>query len=87
MGVSVYKMREKTILYNPADGDPSTWVNGQPPQPQTQPSTETGGQTSTETGGSGTAETSGQGTDAGTGTSAQTDGGGTQQTQTSGEAA
>lgn len=78
MGVSVYKMREKTILYNPADGDPSTWVNGQPPQPQPQtPPT-------TETGGSGTAETSGQGTDAGT--SAQTDGGGTQ-TQTAGEAA
>ncbi len=33
MGQSVYKMRPKTILYNPADGDPATWVDGQPPQP------------------------------------------------------
>lgn len=31
MGTSIYKMRPKTILYNPADGDPSTWVNGVPP--------------------------------------------------------
>lgn len=37
MGVSVYKMRPKTILYNPADGDPATWVDGVPPQPQPQP--------------------------------------------------
>ena len=34
MTSSTYKMRPKTILYNPADGDPSTWVNGVPPQPQ-----------------------------------------------------
>ncbi len=33
MGFSKYKMRPKTILYNPADGDPSTWVDGKPPKP------------------------------------------------------
>lgn len=33
MGVSKYKMRTKTVYYNPADGDPTTWVNGVPPQP------------------------------------------------------
>lgn len=33
MGVSKYKMRTKTVYYNPADGDPATWVNGVPPQP------------------------------------------------------
>jgi vancomycin resistance protein YoaR len=32
MGISSYKMRPKIIYYNPADGDPSTWVNGKPPQ-------------------------------------------------------
>ena len=37
MTSSTYKMRPKTILYNPADGDPSTWVNGVPPQPQPEP--------------------------------------------------
>ena len=31
MGKSVYKMRPKTNLYNPADGDPATWPNGVPP--------------------------------------------------------
>lgn len=31
MGGSVYRMRPRTVLYNPADGDPSTWVNGEPP--------------------------------------------------------
>lgn len=31
MGVSVYKMRPTVYHYNPADGDPSTWANGQPP--------------------------------------------------------
>lgn len=30
MGTSKYKMRPNTYHYNPADGDPSTWVNGQP---------------------------------------------------------
>lgn len=39
MTSSTYKMRPKTILYNPADGDPSTWVGGKPSQPQTQPET------------------------------------------------
>ena len=28
MGASTYKMRPKTIYYNPADGDPATWANG-----------------------------------------------------------
>lgn len=43
MGTSTYKMRPKTIYYNPADGDPATWANGVPPQP----STPGGGQTET----------------------------------------
>ena len=30
MGGSKYKMRPNTYHYNPADGDPSTWVNGKP---------------------------------------------------------
>lgn len=30
MGGSKYKMRPTTYHYNPADGDPETWVNGQP---------------------------------------------------------
>ena len=30
MGGSRYKMRPTTYRYNPADGDPSTWVNGKP---------------------------------------------------------
>ena len=33
LGVSKYKMRTRTVYYNPADGDPATWVNGVPPQP------------------------------------------------------
>lgn len=33
MGVSTYKMRPKTVYYNPLDGDPNTWVDGKPPQP------------------------------------------------------
>ena len=43
MGASTYKMRPKTIYYNPVDGDPATWANGVPPQP----STPGGGQTET----------------------------------------
>lgn len=31
MGGSTYKMRPHTYYYNPADGDPTTWVNGVPP--------------------------------------------------------
>ena len=31
LGLSVYKMRPTVYHYNPADGDPSTWVGGQPP--------------------------------------------------------
>ena len=37
MGKSVYKMRPKTILYHPADGDPATWPNGVPPVPEVPP--------------------------------------------------
>ena len=39
LGVSRYKMRPNTYYYNPADGDPATWVNGQPPKPVTEPTT------------------------------------------------
>lgn len=39
LGVSTYKMRPNTYFYNPADGDPSTWVDGKPPAP---PSTDSG---------------------------------------------
>ena len=51
LGVSTYKMRPTTILYNPADGDPSTWVDGVPPKPGTQPGTETGTESGGGTGG------------------------------------
>ena len=37
MGVSKYKMRPKTVYYNPLDGDPATWVNGTPPKPGANP--------------------------------------------------
>ena len=30
MGTSKYNMRPNSYHYNPADGDPSTWVNGKP---------------------------------------------------------
>ena len=64
MGFSKYKMRPKTILYNPADGDPSTWVDGQPPKP--------GGTTDPGTGttdpGTGTTDPGTGTTDPGTGT-------------------
>ena len=33
MGLSKYKMRPETVYYNPLDGDPATWVDGKPPQP------------------------------------------------------
>lgn len=33
MGTSTYKMRPRTVYYNPLDGDPATWVNGVPPKP------------------------------------------------------
>ena len=35
MGGSRYKMRPNTYHYNPADGDPSSWVNGKPADPGT----------------------------------------------------
>lgn len=59
MGISVYKMRPKTILYNPADGDPATWVNGVPPTSST---TTDPGTTTPETG-TETGSASGTGTD------------------------
>ena len=37
MGLSRYKMRPKTIYYNPLDGDPLTWENGVPPAPPVPP--------------------------------------------------
>ena len=72
MGFSKYKMRPKTILYNPADGDPATWVNGVPPTP---------GQTET---GTGTNTGSGSGAQSGTGTGASTETGTGTGTETAG---
>ena len=78
LGVSTYKMRPTTILYNPADGDPSTWVDGVPPKPGAQPGTgaETGAGTST---GTQTGTESGGGTGGepavGTGTDSETSAG------------
>ena len=76
LGVSTYKMRPTTILYNPADGDPSTWVDGVPPKPGTQPGTETGAGTGT---GTQTGTESGGGTGGepavGTGTDSETSAG------------
>ena len=68
MGLSKYKMRPKTILYNPADGDPSTWVNGVPGTGGT--ATDPG--TGTADPGTGTAADANTGTttDPGTGTAA-----------------
>lgn len=34
MGTSKYNMRPNTYYYNPADGDPSTWVDGKPAAPE-----------------------------------------------------
>lgn len=40
MGMSDYKMRPTVYHYNPADGHPSTWLNGRPPAaPGTDPGT------------------------------------------------
>ena len=81
LGVSSYEMRPKTILYNPADGDPASWVDGVPGTGQT---TETvnpgdGGQTG-QTTDPGTGGQTGQTTDPGagdqTGQAAKPDAGG-----------
>ena len=90
LGVSSYEMRPKTILYNPADGDPASWVDGVPGTGQT---TETvnpgdGGQTG-QTTDPGTGGQTGQTTDPGTGgqtgqTTDPGDGGQTGQTTDSG---
>ena len=32
LGVSKYKMRPEIVYYNPLDGDPTTWVDGKPPE-------------------------------------------------------
>ncbi len=86
MGFSKYKMRPKTILYNPADGDPATWVGGVPPQPgqTTDPGTGTG----TTDPGTGTGTTdpgTGTGTtDPGTGTGTTDPGGDTGNTGSGG---
>ena len=75
MGVSSYAMRPKTILYNPADGDPATWVDGVPGTGQT-----------SETVNPGTGEQTGQttepGTEGGTGTADPGTGEGTGQPTT-----
>ena len=71
MGFSKYKMRPKTILYNPADGDPSTWVDGKPPKPgeTTDPGTGTTDPgTGTTDPGTGTTDPGTGTTDPGTGT-------------------
>ena len=60
MGSSKYSMRPNLYHYNPADGDPSTWPDGKPPQPGTDPGTEVPVDPSTETGG-----TAGPGTEGG----------------------
>ena len=60
MGSSKYSMRPNLYHYNPADGDPSTWPDGKPPQPGTDPGTEVPVDSSTETGG-----TAGPGTEGG----------------------
>ena len=41
MGTSKYATRPHIYYYNPLDGDPSTWPNGQPPKPATDPGTST----------------------------------------------
>ena len=70
MGISVYRMRPRTILYNPADGDPATWVDGVPGSGQTtDPGTGTDPGTVTDPGTGtdpGTATDPGTGTDPGT---------------------
>ena len=84
LGVSTYAMRPTTILYNPLDGDPSTWVNGQPPQPDQPASSNQDGQTGQtggqegQTGQSGTGDQTGQGQ---TGGSEDTSGGQGEQTE------
>lgn len=37
LGVSTYDMRPHLYRYNPLDGDPATWPNGQPPKPVVEP--------------------------------------------------
>ena len=84
LGVSTYAMRPTTILYNPLDGDPSTWVNGQPPQPDQPASSNQDGQTGQtggqegQTGQSGSGDQTGQGQ---TGGSEDTSGGQGEQTE------
>lgn len=84
LGVSTYAMRPTTILYNPLDGDPSTWVNGQPPQPDQPASSNQDGQTGQtggqegQTGQSGTGDQTGQ---VQTGGSEDTSGGQGEQTE------
>ena len=51
MGSSKYSMRPNLYRYNPADGDPSTWPDGKPPQPGADPGTEVPVDPGTETGG------------------------------------
>ncbi len=64
MGKSKYNMRPNTYHYNPADGDPSTWVDGKPPVPGTV--TDPGTATDPGTTAPGTATDPGTTTDPGT---------------------
>jgi len=41
LGTSNYKMRPNLYHYNPQDGDPATWVNGMPPQPEVEQPSQT----------------------------------------------
>ena len=65
LGVSKYKMRPHTYYYNPEDGDPSTWTDGQPPKSTVDPGTTTDPGTTVDPG---TATDPGATTDPGTAT-------------------
>ena len=48
MGISKYNMRPNSYHYNPADGDPSTWVDGKPAAPEEPDTAVPGGDTPAE---------------------------------------
>lgn len=79
MGISNYKMRPTTILYNPLDGDPTTWVDGKPASSATTaPSTTVDSGTTADP-----AETTDPGTQTGDPATSQETGTGTETTQPS----
>ena len=71
MGLSTYAMRPETVYYNPADGDPATWVDGVPGtggQTSETVNPDPGGQTGPEgEGQTGTEQPADPGTEGGTG--------------------